>query len=421
MTVEDFEANPFLLSPDERMRRVEAIRGAQKKRVIMQAVEAGDAALAERRALAIGHAEAIARDETILGMPQRIWDALPHERSHYLRIVAAAARCYHALEALQGESKGMRAARRETWAACFGDGLYHTLCLEKVIIDHDVLVLGETGTGKEAIAHAIQEGLPGKGEERAPRSALNAAAVPETLVESELFGHVKGAFTGASEDRRGRIRSARGGCFFLDEVGDLPETTQVKLLRVMETNQVHPLGSDKGYEADVRYVAATHKDLAAMVDDGKYRRDLYQRLAGHVIELPPLRDRREDIPALGRAFVARYIGEQEVPEVWARVERWLQRAATRTYSWPGNVRELQNALRSVMLGLEPRIGGAAPSPSSLELPKGIEECSATMLEVEQWYLRRVLAHTGRNFAHSARILGMDRATVRRRTKKLPGT
>jgi DNA-binding NtrC family response regulator len=298
----------------------------------------------------------------------------------------------------------------------------HALTLGKVIEDHDVLILGETGTGKEAIAYALQEGAIGPEDgTAAPRSALNAAAVPETLVESELFGHVKGAFTGASETRKGRIRSAHRGCFFLDEVGDLMPTTQVKLLRVMETNEVHPLGSDEGHEAVCRYVAATHRDLERMVEEGDYRRDLYQRLAGNVIRLPPLRDRPEDIPEIGRDFVQRFLPEGQLPETRTRLFDWLESREAQRHSWPGNVRGLQNALRNLLLGLPAGIDGTlAPlaETDSEALPVAMRECVATLTDVEDWYLARVLEHTGNNLAQTARILGVDRTTVRRRARNL---
>lgn len=218
----------------------------------------------------------------------------------------AAGRCYRALAAVLGGSKRMNRVRRDTWAACFGDSLRSALDLERVIRDHDVLLFGETGTGKEAIARAIQLATPGGTDGApAPMAAINAAAVPLTLVESALFGHIKGAFTGAQETRTGRLRTASGGSFFLDEVGDLPSTTQVKLLRVMETNEVFPLGSDSPETIDVRYIAATHKDLEAMVECKEFRRDLFQRMAGNVIRMPPLRDRPEDMIEIGTAFVAR--------------------------------------------------------------------------------------------------------------------
>jgi DNA-binding NtrC family response regulator len=334
----------------------------------------------------------------------------------------AAGRCYHALRQLEGSSAAMREVRRATWAACFGDSLLHTLALAQVIFDHDVLILGETGTGKEAIALAIQEGCVGPANgSPAPRAALNAAAVPQTLIESELFGHIKGAFTGATETRKGRIRSAHGGCFFLDEVGDLEATTQVKLLRVIETDEVHPLGSDESHTAHCRYVAATHKDLEGMVDDGVFRRDFYQRLAGNVIRLPPLRERPEDIPEIGRAFVQRFLPEGQLPETRDRLLSWLESREAQRYAWPGNVRGLQNTLRNLLLGLPPGIGDeSAPiaDPTVETLPASIRDCAATMQDVEEWYLARVLDHTGENLAASARILGVDRTTVRRRARKL---
>ncbi|HJL02146.1 MAG TPA: sigma 54-interacting transcriptional regulator [Polyangiaceae bacterium LLY-WYZ-15_(1-7)] len=418
-------ANPFDGPADALREAVARLVRMPRARLVMEPLERGAVVEAERNLLAIGHAEVLAAQATpdhgaerVLAFPERIWSRLPRERSAYLRICRAAGRGFAALDGLVGSSEAMAEVRRGTWAACFGDSLHGALVLEKVIVDHDVLVLGETGTGKEAVAQAIQEALPGGADGGpAPRAALNAGAVPETLIESELFGHVKGAFTGATTERKGRIRSAKGGCFFLDEVGDIPETTQVKLLRVMETNVVQPLGADQGFVADVRYVAATHKDLDAMVEAGAFRRDLFQRLAGHVITLPPLRDRRADIPELGRWFVRRYMSPESAPAVWERVESWLARAATRLYAWPGNVRELQNLLRSVMLGFEPEIDEAPPPPSP-ELPSQFVECTATLRELDEWYLARVLRQVENNYAAAARILGVDRATIRRRAKRL---
>lgn len=418
--LDSFQQNPFLGDRDV-FARARAVQSTTRARHVLEALEDSDIAKAERRLLAIGHAEATLEFDELLDMPDRVWRQLPHARDAYVRIVEGAGRCVRALSALVGDSPAMRRVRRSTWSACFGDSLRHAMLLEQVIMDHDVLVLGETGTGKEAIATAIQNGMPGESSGKlAPRSALNAAAVPDTLIESELFGHVKGAFTGANEARLGRIRNAKGGCFFLDEVGDLRETTQVKLLRVMETNEVSPLGADHGVSADCRYVAATHKDLEAMVEDGRFRRDLYQRLAGHVIRLPPLRERREDIPALGAAFVARYV-PHDLVEVWSGVESWLDDAASWSYDWPGNVRELQNALRSVMLGLSPDIRGGAPVVplDTRVVPASFMDGTATMREVGDWYLSRVLEQTENNYAAASRVLEMDRATVRRRAAKLP--
>lgn len=421
-------SNPFGATAEE-LGHAEDLLGSNDPRgVIDKHLEDGLVEDASRTVLAVGHVQArqhvdepdrVLTDSVLSKGAQR---RLPRPRGEYLRVVMAAARCHRALSYFQGSSAALREVRRATWAACFGDSLVHAITLAKVIRDHDVLIVGETGTGKESIAYALQEGAVGPaGGDPAPRSALNAAAVPDTLIESQLFGHVKGAFTGASETRKGCIRAADGGSFFLDEVGDLAPTTQVKLLRVIETNEVHPLGSDAAHVADCRYVAATHKDLEEMVDAGVFRRDLYQRLAGTVIRLPSLAERPEDIPEIGRAFVQRFLPEGELPETRARLYEWLESPEAQRYRWPGNVRGLQNALRNMLLGLPPGIGDErAPLPAGevAALPPSIRDCTATMRDIEEWYLARVLDHTSENLAHGARILGIDRTTVRRRARKL---
>ena len=390
-----------------------------------------DTARAKRLVLAVGHQRACARpddpawvfDRAII--PHSVLGKLPRSDGDYLRVVMAAGRCYRALRAIQGTSAQMRSVRRDVWAACFGDSLHHALELERVIRDHDVLLLGETGTGKEMFAHAIQAATPGSSDgSPAPRAAINAAAMPETLVESELFGHVKGAFTGASDTRTGRLRSANGGSFFLDEVGDLPSFTQVKLLRVIETNEVYPLGSDTAHEVDVRYIAATHKDLESLVDAGEFRQDLFERLAGNVIRIPPLRERPDDLFEIGMSFVRRYtMDATSHDDSLAGIEQWLRSTEARRYAWPGNVRELQNALRNLLLGLppglkdDPSIPDDAPRSANGALPPAIDQCEAPLQIVNDWYMNRVLAHSEGNYSQAAKILGIDRSTVRRRTRK----
>ncbi len=337
---------------------------------------------------------------------------LPRPLRDYARIALAAGRCYRVLDRIHGDSAANNRARRDTWAACFGDSLRHTLELERVIRDHDVLLLGETGTGKELFARAIVAATPGDSRGApAPSAALNAAALPDALVESELFGHSKGAFTGAAENRIGRLRSAHGGTFFLDEVGDLPSTTQVKLLRVIETNEVYPLGSDTPHTVDVRYVAATHKELETLVEEGSFRRDLLERLAGNVIRTPALRERPEDIPAIAMAFVADYTTGSAAEHVHA----WLTTDEVRRYAWPGNVRELQNVLRNLLLGLPARpAAAAAAAEASATVPAIVIEGRASLRMATDWYLRHVLANVDGNYSRAARILGIDRSTVKRR-------
>ena len=388
------------------------------------ALRRGDGGQASELALAAAHAQSLIGleadlllDETML--PRALARRLPHPRSAYVRVAAAAGRCARVLGTIRGSSPAIQRARRHAWAACFGDSLRQALELERVIHDHDVLILGETGTGKELFARAMQLATPG-GEAGgpAPSSAINAAAIPETLVESELFGHAKGAFTGATESRVGRLRSADGGSFFLDEVGDLPAPTQTKLLRVIETNDVYPVGADTPYTVNIRYIAATHKDLERLVERGDFRRDLFERLAGTILRVPPLRERPQDIVEIGRHFAAAYLPEGESARR-AAIESWLRSREARNHSWPGNVRELQNALRNLLLGLDPglRRGEAEPARAAPRwgAPEPIRQFEATLRQVEDWYRAAVIARESGNLSRAARILGVDRSTLRRRS------
>jgi len=203
--------------------------------------------------------------------------------------------------------------------------------------DVPVLVLGESGTGKELIAKALHEFGPRK---RKPLISVNCAAIPATLLEAEIFGHVKGSFTGAHKDRDGYATAANGGTLFLDEIGEIPLELQAKLLRFLQDGEVRPVGSNKARHVDVRIVAATNRALAQRVKDGQFREDLYYRLAVLTLELPPLRDRREDIPALVN-FLLRRQEQEHMPTALASA---AAQAALQAYDWPGNIRELQNEL-----------------------------------------------------------------------------
>jgi len=418
-----YSGNPFDLTPRGEQAGSVALRSATIAAALRRLVGDGELDTAKMLLLAAGHRRAIefpdqpneVFDKQLL--PADVAEQLPRAPGTYLRIVMAAGRCFHELSAIRGDSAQMQAARRNTWAACFGDSLRHALELDQVIRDHDILILGETGTGKERLARAIQAATPG-GPSGAPaaHSAINAAAIPETLVESELFGHVRGAFTGASERRVGRLRSDDGGSFFLDEVGDLPTTTQVKLLRVIETNEVFPVGSDDSYPVELRYVAATHKDLEQLVEQREFRGDLFQRLAGNIVHIPPLRDRPEDIVDIGLGFVRAYLGDDADTEPF---ERWLNSDTAQRYTWPGNVRELQNALRDLLLGLEPTFAATEPvgsAPGGSVVPAAIRSFNAPLDAVSRWYVREVLARADGNLSAAARVLGVDRSTVKRRVE-----
>ncbi len=413
--------NPFDTAPAAREAGRRALVELDVATALSGLLDAGAGERAALLVLAVGHAQArqhpqdAARVLDAGSVPRKLTARLPRPLAAYRRVAIAAGRAGQALARIRGSSDEIGRTRRATWAACFGDSLRHALEMERVIRDHDVLILGETGTGKELYARAIQQATPGDGDDPAPSAAINAAAIPDTLVESELFGHVKGAFTGATETRGGRIRSADGGAFFLDEVGDLPMTTQVKLLRVIETDEVYPVGADAPERAVVRYVAATHKDLLEMVEAGGFRRDLYERLAGSVINIPPLRDRPEDILDIGLDFARAYVGEAQL----GTVRRFLDSGEARRYRWPGNVRELQNALRNVMLGLDPGLGaGAVPAGAGeSDVPEAVAARHAPLQAVEAWYVRAVLDDAGGNLSRAARTLGLDRSTVRRRLER----
>ena len=228
--------------------------------------------------------------------------------------------------------------------------------IERVAPTHvSVLVQGETGTGKELVARALHRASP---RSAGPFQAENCAAVPANLLESELFGHVKGSFTGAVADRKGTFASADGGTVFLDEIGDMPLEMQSKLLRVLQDGELRPVGSSKVVKVDVRLVAATHKDLAAMCAEKTFREDLLYRLNVVTLDLPPLRDRAGDVPLLVRALTARLRPElgrdlEVTPEALSALEAW---------DWPGNVRELENELQRAAVLADGPIGLEDLSP-----------------------------------------------------------
>jgi DNA-binding NtrC family response regulator len=240
--------------------------------------------------------------------------------------------------------------------------------------DSSILLLGESGTGKELIARSIHLQSRRAG---GPFVAVNVGALPESLMESELFGFVRGAFTGAASDREGLIESADGGTLFLDEIGDMPLSTQVKLLRTLESNELRRLGDNSLRVVDVRVIAATHRDLLAEAEAGRFRHDLYYRLNVVQIELPPLRERREDIGLLASYFLergARKVGRAPLrfaPEVEVLLER---------YDWPGNVRELENAVEHAVTVAEGQVIRAADLPAAVRSPRLLPRVGAASAE-----------------------------------------
>jgi two-component system response regulator HydG len=284
-------------------------------------------------------------------------------------------------------------------------------------VDSTVLILGESGTGKELVAQALHHNSPRK---KGPFVAVNCAAVPATLVESELFGHVRGAFTGATEHRIGRFEQAQGGTLFVDEIGDFELGLQAKLLRVLETLTVTPVGGHEDRKVNTRVVAATSRNLAAMVEEGKFRQDLYYRLNVLSIGLPPLRERLDDIPVLVEHFLKEIVEQKHTAS--RRVSREVMDRFT-AYRWPGNVRELRNTLESMMVlanddilsetDLPERIAqGSVWSASPQGIPNGL-----TLEELERLAIAKALDQCHGNRTHAANRLGISVRTLQRKLRQ----
>jgi two-component system response regulator HydG len=284
-----------------------------------------------------------------------------------------------------------------------------------------VLIQGESGTGKEVIARYIHE-LSARAD--GPFLSLNCGALPESLLESELFGHVKGSFTGAVRDKQGLFAAARGGTFFLDEIGEMSPATQVKLLRVLQEREAIPVGGTEAIPLDVRVVAATNRELEEEIKRGRFRTDLYYRLNVIAIHLPPLRDRRDDIPIFVDAFLKRIAKEHDEPH------KHLSPQATdaiMAYDWPGNVRELENALeRAVVLTRGENIDiSAIPAKiterKSEPLVADRPAVNPTLELIEQAYITWVLQNEGGNKTRAAEVLGIDPSTLYRKLGKYDST
>jgi two-component system NtrC family response regulator len=279
--------------------------------------------------------------------------------------------------------------------------------------DAPVLLLGESGTGKEMAAMAIhRQSMRRDG----PFVAINCHAIPETLLESELFGHEKGAFTGAHMQRIGRIEMASGGTLFLDEIGELSPSLQVKLLRFLQEQRMERVGGRQEIEVDTRIVAATNADLKAMMNDGRFREDLYFRLAVVVVRLPPLREREGDIPLLAKAFLDRYRVEYK-KDITGFSARALQ--SMESNSWPGNVREMENRVKRAVIMAE----GKLVSPVDLELDSPSMVKDGTTLKeareaLERDMVKRALARSKGNISRAAGILDVSRPTFYELMEKL---
>jgi formate hydrogenlyase transcriptional activator len=358
-------------------------------------------------------------DQVAAAVAVALDDCLAHEEVRSLRDRLAAENVYLQEEIQHdhhfGEIVGRSGALREVMGR-----------VEMVAAtDATVLVLGETGTGKELIARAIHDRSPRRAR---PLVKVNCAALSAGLVESELFGHVKGAFTGALTARTGRFELANGGTIFLDEIGELPPETQVKLLRVLQEQEFEPVGSSQTRRSNVRVIAATNRDLEQAVAAGRFRADLFFRINVFPIRLPPLRERREDIPLLAHCFVNRL-----ARDMGKRVESISRTAMERltTYDWPGNVRELDNIIeRAMVLATGPTLElpadlllalGDAARPAPLSLPPVAPAPSANLEHAQKQHILQALERCTwviEGPRGAAQLLGLQPSTLRSRMKKL---
>jgi two-component system NtrC family response regulator len=375
----------------------------------------GFATLAEMLALkpatkiivASGHG---ARDSALRAIALGAWDfyAKPIDIDALGLIVA---RAFH-VHALEAENR--RLAAREIAAAGFGGLLYASDEMAKVVrtiervapADVSVMLLGASGTGKELLARGIHDHSPRR---RGEFVAINCAAIPETLLESELFGHEKGAFTGAVKTTPGKIEQAAGGTLFLDEIGDVPLPLQVKLLRFLQERVFERIGGRKPIPVDTRIVCATHQDLGTMVADGRFRDDLYYRLAEIVVSIPGLAERPGDASLLARAFVRRYAATMNpavtglAPDALAAIDAW---------GWPGNVRELENRIKRAVIMADGKSVTAADldldATAADALPLNLRSARET---ADRKAIRQALAQADGNISGASRLLGVSRPTL----------
>ena len=276
--------------------------------------------------------------------------------------------------------------------------------------DATVLICGESGTGKELIAQAIHSN---SGRKFYPIVPINCGALPETLLESELFGHEKGAFTGAQYKRKGKLEMADGGTLFLDEVGTISPKTQVDLLRVLETKEFSRLGGSRPVQVEFRVISATNQNLEQLVEQGEFREDLYFRLNVFRISIPPLRERREDIPLLARHYIEKY--SMQMNRAFKEFDPKAMDLLVR-YSWPGNVRELANAVeRALVVGKPPVVH---PEDLPLQLNDGDDiQSGDSLAEIEAVHIARILENTKWNITRAAKALKIDRVTLYNKIKK----
>ena len=317
------------------------------------------------------------------------------------------------LDRIVGNSPKMREVRAHGWSSAFGEDLRNALGLKTMLQTTPVLILGETGTGKELVAQSVCRAAPGtwdsnKGWIPGKTDSVNLAALPRELIYSALFGHEKGAFTGATTAVKGILENCHGGAVFLDEVADSPLPAQVALLRALQEGRARPLGSNKDVDAAPRVISATHRDLLHLCKQRVFRADLYHRLSSVILELPPLRERLEDIELIAASFIDDLEYELQ-PIIKERFAEFLRNKASE-HKWPGNVRELLAAVRALCLGLPPRLMTSLESKDG-PVPSAMLDREWTLEEAKRWYAAYVVAGCPIK-KDAAKRLDIDRGTLR---------
>jgi two-component system response regulator HydG len=334
-------------------------------------------------------------DDELFAAVRRVLDKLNRRRTTENQVQ----RLPSAAHGLLGESEAMRKV--------------FSAIAKAASINATVMILGESGTGKELVSRAIHYSSP---RAAAPFIPVNCGGIPEGLLESELFGFVKGAFTGANESRAGFFQTAEGGTIFLDEISETSLAMQVKLLRVLQDKEVCMVGASRSRKVDVRILVATNKELLSLVKKGAFREDLFFRLNVITIILPPLRERSDDILLLSRHFVSKFARElgRTAPEISDDVFQVLK-----AYYWPGNIRELENMMQRLVVMTDGDLIDIPDLPSHMRFSATRETgFNRTLAEVEADYIKNVLAGTGGNKTRAAEILGIDRKTLREKLKSM---